>query len=197
MSYIKIGKLYGVTGTAVKNAAKRLGIPLKPRRAINPNETFGLGTAKMAKCMYCGKEFVKYKTHNGKYCSIKCQQEYRYHEYIKLWKTGNAPKMKHDFLISKYIKRFIFEKNNSKCEKCGWGEINKYTNRIPLQIHHIDGNPCNNQEENLQLLCPNCHSLTDNYMGAHKNKTGKTRERTKYYGRDIQRAVKNKNKQLE
>lgn len=38
-------------------------------------------------------------------------------------------------------------------------------------MHHIDGNYKNNNLSNLQLLCPNCHSQTDNYCGnANKNK---------------------------
>lgn len=27
----------------------------------------------------------------------------------------------------------------------------------------------NNKEENLQLLCPNCHSLTENFGSSNKN----------------------------
>lgn len=34
---------------------------------------------------------------------------------------------------------------------------------INLEVHHIDGDKKNNTLENLQLLCPNCHSYTDNY----------------------------------
>ena len=34
---------------------------------------------------------------------------------------------------------------------------------INLQVHHIDGDKTNNQLENLQLLCLNCHSYTDNF----------------------------------
>ena len=50
-----------------------------------------------------------------------------------------------------------------KCENCGlttWLD-----GPIPLHLHHIDGNHNNNKLENLQLLCPNCHALTDNYAG--------------------------------
>lgn len=54
-----------------------------------------------------------------------------------------------------------------KCEKCQGEEWQG--ERIPLCIHHIDGNHINNEIDNLQVLCPNCHAQTDNYCG--KNKT--------------------------
>ena len=41
------------------------------------------------------------------------------------------------------------------------GEINPYTRTIPLEIHHKDGNYLHSVEDNLMLLCPNCHSLTE------------------------------------
>ena len=63
----------------------------------------------------------------------------------------------------------MFEKAGYKCEKCGWGEENPYTHRVPLQIHHLDGNSLNNAESNLQVLCPNCHCLTENYGSRNKN----------------------------
>ncbi len=50
-----------------------------------------------------------------------------------------------------------------ECQKCGtstWMNV-----IIGLQVHHIDGDRCNNTLSNLQLLCPNCHSITDNYAG--------------------------------
>lgn len=50
-----------------------------------------------------------------------------------------------------------------KCERCGNTEWLGST--IPLELHHIDGNHKNNNLSNLQLLCPNCHALTDNYRG--------------------------------
>ena len=50
-----------------------------------------------------------------------------------------------------------------KCECCGleqWlGEP------INLEIHHINGNRKDNRLVNLQLLCPNCHSYTENWRG--------------------------------
>lgn len=34
-----------------------------------------------------------------------------------------------------------------------------------MQVHHKDGDHFNNELENLQLICPNCHSQTDSYAG--------------------------------
>ena len=58
------------------------------------------------------------------------------------------------------------------CECCNntlWNNV-----PIPLEVHHKDGNKDNNTIDNLQLLCPNCHALTDNYKGKntckHKRK---------------------------
>lgn len=44
----------------------------------------------------------------------------------------------------------------------------QYTGTLPLEVEHIDGDATNNSEENLTLLCPNCHSLTRTYRGANK-----------------------------
>lgn len=41
---------------------------------------------------------------------------------------------------------------------------------IPLELHHKNGNKEDNSLVNLQILCPNCHALTDNYRGKNKNK---------------------------
>lgn len=79
--------------------------------------------------------------------------------------TGNASRCG----ISNHIRRYLFEKYNSKCQRCGWGEVNPFTKLVPLQVHHIDGNCINNSEDNLQLLCPNCHSLTDTYGSLNAN----------------------------
>lgn len=50
-----------------------------------------------------------------------------------------------------------------KCAICG---LSMWRGKpIVLQLHHIDGDNHNNSLENLQLLCPNCHSQTDNYCG--------------------------------
>jgi 5-methylcytosine-specific restriction endonuclease McrA len=54
-----------------------------------------------------------------------------------------------------------------KCENCNldtW--LGK---KIPLELHHIDGNHFNNQLDNIQILCPNCHADTPNYRGNNRS----------------------------
>ena len=117
------------------------------------------------KCRNCNKE-IKNK---NKYCSVKCQKEYEYMNFIKKWKEGETSGMRGEYQLSMHIKTYLLEKYNNQCARCGWGETNQYTGKIPLEIEHIDGNYKNNKEENLIVLCPNCHSLTSTYKGANYN----------------------------
>lgn len=128
-------------------------------------------------CINCGKELQNNQT---KFCSSDCHTQYDYDNFIKKWKNGEINGITGKDGISKLIRRYLFEKYNNKCEKCGWGEINEYTNKIPLQIHHADGDCTNNKEENLQLLCPNCHSLTENYGHSGKHQSKRLDKRLKH-----------------
>ena len=123
-------------------------------------------------CLNCNKEIVtNYK--KRKYCSIKCQQEYERNQWIKKWLSGEIngySSTDHWGNIPDQIRNYLFEINNNKCSKCGWGEINQFTGLIPLEVDYKDGNYKNNRPENLDLLCPNCHALTKNYRGANKGK---------------------------
>ena len=57
----------------------------------------------------------------------------------------------------------LIKERNHRCECCK--NLSWLDKPIPLEIHHIDGNNKNNDKNNLQLLCPNCHALTPNYKG--------------------------------
>ena len=125
--------------------------------------------AKKLKCIVCGKDLPGYNT---LFCSNECKKEHDkvlYEEYIERWKKGEEPGCTPSFKIHKYVKRYLEEKNNNSCQRCGWHEINEYTGNVPLQIHHIDGDCTNNSPDNIQLLCPNCHALTENFGSRNKN----------------------------
>ncbi len=55
----------------------------------------------------------------------------------------------------------------SVCECCGLTEWNG--SPIPLELHHINGDPTDNRIENLQILCANCHAQTDNFCIKGRN----------------------------
>lgn len=48
------------------------------------------------------------------------------------------------------------------CSGCGVGPIWQ-GRRLVLQIDHVDGDPLNNELNNVRFLCPNCHSQTNTY----------------------------------
>ena len=145
---------------------------------------FNKGKCKIHICKNCGKEFIHRASTFNKFCDNKCQQEYEYKIYIEKWKKNEENGCKGACSVSGYVKRYLFEKNNNKCQKCGWSEMNPYTNTIPLHIHHIDGDCTNNSEENLELLCPNCHSLTENFGILNKESKRFHRKRKTLNGSD-------------
>ncbi len=69
--------------------------------------------------------------------------------------------------VKKYIIRMGYKKE--QCEKCGWCE-RRSDELCPVHLHHRNGDDSDNRIENIEILCPNCHSLTENYAGKNKTK---------------------------
>lgn len=127
-------------------------------------------TNKQFVCKNCGSEFIG--NYNRKFCSNKCCSDFNKNQRILDWKNGNW-NVNGNYTIPDTIREYLLKKCNYCCEKCGFSGVNEKSGKTILQIHHIDGDSANNKEENLQVLCPNCHAMTENYMGLNKGKSGR------------------------
>lgn len=77
------------------------------------------------------------------------------------WNKGEQLKDWSEYTRVSNLKKHLIKVRGHRCEKCNNAEWFGYP--IKLEVHHIDGDKTNNDEDNLQLLCPNCHSITDNW----------------------------------
>ena len=149
-------------------------------------------------CEKCGVNFDAFsKWGEKRFCSRKCANSRIFSEESKLKKSvalkgkvqgsrNGLSKENFDERIKKYKKsvekrlfstafdelgidrkrKRVFREQNNCCSKCGLSEwLGK---PLPLELEHIDGNNQNNSRENLEGLCPNCHSLTETWRGRNK-----------------------------
>jgi len=70
---------------------------------------------------------------------------------------------KHPEYQSHKLKKRLIEEGykEHKCEKCDNKEWLGFP--IPLELHHKNGDKHDHSFDNLELLCPNCHALTETY----------------------------------
>ena len=125
---------------------------------------------KTVNCLYCNKQFTikvsaagnGYST-SGKFCNRKCCGLYTaQHITINKVKKG-------EIASSTTLRKALIHLYGNKCGECG--SLPLWNGKpLVLQLHHKDGDACNNVITNLQLLCPNCHSQTNTYCGKNINK---------------------------
>lgn len=60
-------------------------------------------------------------------------------------------------------KKKVFLEQDEKCNKCNISDWNGI--KLTFELEHKDGNKHNNFRENLEVLCPNCHSQTSTWRG--------------------------------
>ena len=100
--------------------------------------------------------------------------------YELAWKTPADKK----FMKSaewKRIRKIILERDNYTCQYCG------IQRKEHMQINHINGNPKNNDHENLEVICSSCHKITHSGLWAQIFMILDVYEESKYNQNDIVR----------
>lgn len=107
------------------------------------------------------------KVAGGNYCNIKRKLHNlnvdTSHWTGKAWCKDKKLKDWANYTQAASIKPHLIGLRSHKCELC---QLTTWQNQpIPLELHHVDGDRTNNTLENYQLVCPNCHAMTDNWRG--------------------------------
>lgn len=79
------------------------------------------------------------------------------------WTANQQLKKWEDYVKPASVKRNLLKIRLHKCERCLNSEW--MGQKIPLEVHHINGDRTDHAIENIELLCCNCHALTDNWRG--------------------------------
>lgn len=112
-------------------------------RAYCSSTCFGVASRKENPCIICATPILA--SLHKKTCSRACANRNR--TGIK-YKIGSPKDKVKD---QRAVKLRLIAVRGTKCERCGYGRVEI------LHVHHRDRNRNNNELENLELICPNCH----------------------------------------
>ncbi len=120
-------------------------------------------------CKHCDKELSE---RSKIFCNVVCNKSFQYEQNIKEWREGTklgfVGKAKS---LSKTVRKYMLLKYDNTCQECGWNKLHPIDNKPLVEIDHIDGDASNCKEENLRVLCPNCHSMTPTFRARNKIST--------------------------
>ena len=137
---------------------RRLGLKPEgsnPKTVRKKMDEFGIDYSHFTGCLW--NKNPNNPVYRGKYLSNLCE---------------------HSSLSSYNTKNLVFKLGlkDNKCERCGLTEWQGFP--IQCELHHINGDSTDNRLENLQILCPNCHSQTDNFRSKNRTKVLSAQEET-------------------
>lgn len=154
---------------SIKDKIIELYLSGKPYSEISKELKCSKGTISF----HCAK--IRIKTEKFDYHNWRKSSDNKKHiNAYKKWKDSFDETNKQKILSEPYEnlkyerlrKRVIYEQEG-KCNKCGITEWNGKP--ITLELEHKDGNNDNDSRENLEAICPNCHSQTKTWRGKNKN----------------------------
>jgi hypothetical protein len=141
---------------------------------INEDEFVKVCEESVSMAVACEKLDMKFTTFKRKAQKLGC---YKTNQGLN---GGSRPKSYkypiEDIFSNKYssqsnmLRKRLFKEGykEERCECCGLVEW--LGDKIPLELHHKDGDNSNNNLDNLEILCPNCHTRTDTYKGKNIKK---------------------------
>lgn len=91
-------------------------------------------------CEHCHKKFVDAPSHKRRYCSKSCVNKSAKETFKPKFTTVRKTMLRRNMI--------------TKCERCGFDQFPQI-----LGVHHKDRDRKNNDLSNLEVLCPNCHSI--------------------------------------
>lgn len=112
-------------------------------RAFCSQKCYGFSNRVETPCVMCGAP-IPAGAHKIN-CSRACANKYRTGIRYKLGRPRDK------VAEQRALKIRLFEQRGAKCERCG------YAKQEILHVHHKDRNRANNELNNLELICPNCH----------------------------------------
>ena len=116
-------------------------------------------------CLVCDSS-LRSRKNALKYCSRVCMGLARRTETaikIQQWVENDSNWERGGEGFPSVLRNYLLSEVDHKCPQCGWGVPNPVTGKVILTINHIDGNWQNNRRSNLEVLCYNCHTLTDSF----------------------------------
>jgi hypothetical protein len=187
---------------ADKAGSEKSKQPLDQNRSERGQKLFEAYEAHPKACLFCGNK-IPFEKRRGKFCNKSCSASFnnqgvtRHIKGSKVCSCGNSKlpqnkycsvcSEKHVYHRAKSVegvktdiarKKLLLEIRGHRCEGCGLAEWRGQP--ITIELHHVDGNTDHNAEDNLQLLCPNCHSQSDTHRTRNKNGKRQLMRRKRY-----------------